>query len=199
VRYDSSRERFVLRSRSRGQELRPILSSGISPEGFVSFLLAIGRQDLQQPLGSFPGFEAPGIRRWPRMRWGRIVVFRRRWDLPIAEWRALRTSRDGAAAFESVQRWRAREDAPRRVFVASSREPKPYFVDLESPPFLELLDHHALASTAPADEVLHVTEMLPGPERSWVNDAHGRYASEFLVHLQNVADEPRRADSGRGA
>jgi hypothetical protein len=188
VRYDASRERFVLRSRSRGHELRPILSSGISPEGFVSFLLAIGRQDLQ-PLGYFPGFEVAGVRRWPRMRWGRVVAFRRRWDVPASELRAERAGRDPAAAFENVERWRTREGIPRRVFVSSSREPKPYFVDLGSPPFLELLDHHALGATAAPNETVHLTEMLPAPDQSWVADARGRYASEFLVHLRSVANE----------
>src|SRR5262249_1722666 len=81
VRWDSTGERFVLRSLSRlpsDAEVVPVISSGVSPEGFISFLVEIGRQGLQ-PLALFPGFDVPGIRRWPRFVLGRTVLFRRRW------------------------------------------------------------------------------------------------------------------------
>jgi hypothetical protein len=77
VRFESDSRRFRLRWRSRGVDVLPMVSSGIIPEGWVSFLIAIGQQDLQ-PLALFPGFEVDGITRWPRFRFGRVVVFRRR-------------------------------------------------------------------------------------------------------------------------
>jgi hypothetical protein len=188
VRYDSTRGRFILRSRSRDLELIPILSSGISPEGFISFLLAIGRQDVQA-LGYFPGFEVPGIRRWPRMRWGGVVAFRRRWDVPARELSVHRPRVQPDEAFVELQRWRRRDDVPRHVFVSTAREPKPFFVDLESPPFVELFTH-LTKPAASSGEIVHVVEMLPGPSGLWVHDERGAYASEFLVHLRNERERP---------
>jgi hypothetical protein len=74
VRFDSRARRFRLRSRRRGVEVMPLVTSGISPEGLATFLLMIGQQDLQ-PLALFPGFDVEGIRRWPRFRFGRVSCF----------------------------------------------------------------------------------------------------------------------------
>ncbi len=84
VRWDSGAGRFVLRREADGVEVVPVISSGVSPEGFISFLVEIGRQGLQ-PLSWFPGFDVPGIFRWPRFASGRLVLFRRRWIVSPGE------------------------------------------------------------------------------------------------------------------
>ncbi len=81
VRWDSGAGRFVLRWATRDVEVVPLISSGVSPEGFVSFLVEIGRQGLQ-PLAVFPGFDVPGISSWPRFRSGLVVLLRRHWIFP---------------------------------------------------------------------------------------------------------------------
>lgn len=172
VRWDSEERRFVLRWAPGGVEVVPVISSGVSPEGFVSFLVEIGRQGLQ-PLSWFPGFDVPGIDRWPRFTTGRLVLFRRRWTLSPGE-----PPEDGAAFFAEVARWRRRHGIPRHVFVHTTADLKPFYVDLESPLFVDLL-RRALAGEA----TLHLTEMLPGPDEMWVRDGRGRYATEFLLHL----------------
>jgi hypothetical protein len=174
VRYDSARGRFALRSKSRRAPVVPVVNSGISPEGFVSFLLAVGRQGLQ-PVGYFPGFDAADVGRWPRFRCGDVVLFRARWC--FAEGETPRPGPSPADFFERTARWRRRHGLPRHVFVHTAAEPKPFYVDLESPPFVDLL-RRALPAA------LTVTEMLPGPDALWVADRQGRYAVEFLAHLQ---------------
>jgi hypothetical protein len=172
VRWDAGEGRFVLRWEPSGIEVIPVISSGVSPEGFVSFLVEIGRQGLQ-PLSWFPGFEVPGIERWPRFVSGRLVLFRRRWTFqpgPLPE--------EGAAFFAEVSRWRRRRGIPRHTFVHTAADPKPFYADLESPLFLDLL-RRALT----AEDTLHLTEMLPGPDEMWVRDGRGRYATELLLHL----------------
>jgi hypothetical protein len=184
VTFESVTRRFRLRSRSVGTEVLPVVTSGISPEGFVSFLLAIGNQGFQ-PLGYFPGFDVDGIDRWPRFVLGRVVVWRRRWSF-VADNRPDTASVTALAParLERVTRWRRRQGLPRHVFVHTDADTKPFYVDLESAWMLELLDHR-LASAAGAGDsssALHVTEMLPGPGDLWARDSRGRYVTEFLVH-----------------
>ena len=112
----------------------PVISSGVSPEGFVSFLVEIGRQGLQ-PLSWFPGFDVPGIPRWPRFTSGRLVLFRRRWIVAPGE---LPATAD-AALFAEVARWRRQHGIPRHVFVHTAADPKPFHADLDSPLFVDLV------------------------------------------------------------
>ncbi len=175
VRWDTGEERFVLRRMPEGVEVVPVISSGVSPEGFVSFLVEIGRQGLQ-PLSWFPGFDVPGVDLWPRFVSDRMVLFRRRWTLAPGS-----LPEDGATFFAEVARWRRRRGIPRHVFVHTAADPKPFYADLESPLFVDLL-RRALGE----ESTLHLTEMLPGPDEMWVEDGRGRYATELLLHLSKA-------------
>jgi hypothetical protein len=179
--WDSAAGRFVVRSLSRDTEILPVICSGINPEGFVSFLTMVGAQDLQ-PLAFLPGFDAEGIRSWPRFTFGNVVLFRRRWVFDATE---LPVGSSPEACFLMTRRWRREHGLPEHVFVHSERDPKPFYVDLGSEPFVDLL-RRALASAESGGRI-HVTEMLPGPDHLWIRDSRGRYASEFLVHLDNLA------------
>ena len=196
VRWDSAEGRFVLLWPARGVEVVPVISSGVSPEGFVSFLVEIGRQG-QQPLAWFPGFDVPGIAVWPRFTSGRVVLFRRRWifppgpagDAPAPEPPREAGDPDSEAAlfFARVQRWRRRHALPRHVFLHTPEEPKPFFADLDSPLSADLLRRLLSPAAGAAPPTLHVTEMLPAPDELWLADGDGRYASEILLHLSGPA------------
>jgi hypothetical protein len=195
VRWDTAEERFILRWPARGVEVVPVISSGVSPEGFVSFLVEIGRQG-QQPLAWFPGFDVPGVTAWPRFTSGRVVLFRRRWicrpgpqgDAPEPPAEAGDPDAEAAIFFARVQRWRRRHALPRRVFLHTPQEPKPFFADLDSPLSADLLRRLLLPTgESGAPPALHVTEMLPGPDGLWATDEAGRYASEILLHLTGPA------------
>ena len=169
VRWDTAAGRFALLwTPPRGEDIEtvevvPLITSGVSPEGFVSFLVEIGRQGLQ-PLAWFPGFEVPGISRWPRFRSGHLVLFRRRWvfapgEAPEPPREGTDPEAAGAQFFARAQAWRRAHALPRHVFL------------------------HTPAQEGAAPPTLHVTEMLPGPEEMWIADGQGRYASELLLHL----------------
>src|SRR5262249_30476731 len=111
-------------------------SSGISSEGLISFLVEIGRQGTQ-PLAHFPGFDVDGVSVWPRVRCGNIVLFRRRWRFGPDELPRGDARRINAATFVDVARWRERHQLPRHVFVNTSEDPKPFYVDLDSPLLVE--------------------------------------------------------------
>ncbi len=185
IRYDSSTGRLVLRSVSRDVEVIPVLSSGVNPSGIVSELIHIGRQGWQT-VGYLPGFHAPDVERWPRFVCGKVILFRARWTFdrdrmpPIA--RGGTPLRD-SDYFLELTRWRTVHGLPRHVFVCTRSEPKPFYVDLESPVLADLLRRAIASGTAGGQAALHVTEMIPGPEDLWVRDGKGSYASEFLVQL----------------
>jgi hypothetical protein len=186
VRWDSAARRFVLRSLSRDREVVPVISSGVSPEGFISFLVEVGRQGLQ-PLAVFPGFDVPDVLRWPRFTLGRVVLFRRRWIFPpgaapLAP-NVPQDPEDAAGFFASVARWRRANDLPRHVFLHTDAEPKPYYADLGSPLSAELLRRTLAPAPGGPVPTLHATEMLPGPGELWVGDGAGRYATELLVQM----------------
>jgi hypothetical protein len=191
VRWDETSGRFVLHwtaRNGRDSEVVPLITSGVSPEGFVSFLVEIGRQGLQ-PLAVFPGFDVPDITQWPRFKSGPLVLFRRRWVFaPGAGPEPPQESGDpeaaGAAFFAQTQEWRHRHALPRHVFLHTPAEPKPFHVDLDSPLAVDLL-RRALTpgEEGAAPPTLHVTEMLPGPDELWIEDDRGGYAAELLLHL----------------
>ena len=188
VRWDATAGRFVLNWNARGVEVVPLITSGVSPEGFVSFLVEIGRQGLQ-PLAVFPGFDVSDIIRWPRFKSGKLVLFRRRWvfvpgDAPQPPQESGDPEAAGAAFFAQTQEWRHAHALPRHVFLHTPAEPKPFHVDLDSPLAVDLL-RRALtpAEEGAAPPLLHVTEMLPGPDEMWIEDDQGRYAAELLLHL----------------
>ncbi|HEV7785246.1 MAG TPA: lantibiotic dehydratase, partial [Thermoanaerobaculia bacterium] len=188
VRWDETAGRFVLHWAARGVEVVPLITSGVSPEGFVSFLVEIGRQGLQ-PLAVFPGFDAPEVPRWPRFKSGPLVLFRRRWvfapgEAPEPPQESSDPEAAAAAFFARTQGWRHAHALPRYVFLHTPAEPKPFHVDLDSPLAVDLL-RRALTPTVEgaAPPILHVTEMLPGPDEMWIADERGRYAAELLLHL----------------
>jgi len=178
----------VLRWLPQGHEVIPVVGSGISPEGFVSFLVSLGQQGFQ-PLTAFPGFEADGIVTWPRFTWGRTVLFRRRSIIPAGDLPAglIDPRAPDAEAFVALARLRRRHRLPRHVFVHTSAEPKPFYADLESPVLADLVRRAATPRKAQPAPSLTFTEMLPSPEGHWVRDRAGRYASEFLVQLHGPA------------
>jgi hypothetical protein len=186
IRYDSRSGRLVLRSVSRDVEVIPVLSSGVSPSGIVSELIHIGRQGWQT-VGYLPGFHAPHVNRWPRIVSGSVVLFRARWTFMGTRLPTLTRGAEplgDAEFFLELARWRSRNGLPQHVFVHTQAEPKPFYVDLLSPVLADLLRRAVVKASSDGDAVLHVTEMLPGPEELWVRDEGGSYATEFLVQLE---------------
>jgi hypothetical protein len=186
VRFDGARDRFVIRLvRGERTEVIPVINSGVNPVGFVSFLVAVGEQTLQ-PIGYFPGFDVPGVTRWPRIVCGRLVLFRETWVFRKGEWPEAGAHGDGLVAFaRTVLSWRERWLLPRHVFVHSTKEPKPRYFDIESGVFLDLLRRDLAALSGDPAGTLHVTEMFPGPDDLFVTDASGGFATEFLVQMDD--------------
>ncbi|MBW4717942.1 non-ribosomal peptide synthetase [Saccharothrix obliqua] len=118
----------------------------------------------------------------PRVSLDRLVVVRESWQLPAARTR-FAFAADEPARFLGARAWRREHGIPRFVFVKSPIEHKPFYVDLESGPSVELFAHavRALERERPGAPVA-VGEMLPGPDRLWLTDAKGnRHTAEFRL------------------
>ncbi|MFD3517555.1 lantibiotic dehydratase [Streptomyces sp. NPDC058657] len=116
----------------------------------------------------------------PRVTVDRMVLARETWRFAGA---GLEFAKDKSEArrFVRARRWWAGEELPRFVFVVSPSEPRPFFVDFESPAYVNLFAKAVRRLVAKDPEGrLTLTEMLPAPEQSWLTDEQGRrYTSEL--------------------
>ncbi|MFC8349828.1 lantibiotic dehydratase [Streptomyces sp. NPDC057280] len=131
----------------------------------------------------------------PRISVDRMILARETWQLPVAE-ADFADEKSEAARFVRARHWQRRHDLPRFVFVVSPTEPRPFYVDFDSPVYTTILAKAArrLARQDPGAR-LKVSEMLPTPEQAWLTDADGRrYTSElrFVAVDQSVTAEGSR-------
>ncbi|MBV2354041.1 lantibiotic dehydratase family protein [Streptomyces sp. J2-1] len=132
----------------------------------------------------------PATNHTPRVTVGRLVVARETWQLPAAE-AGFADEKDEARRYVRARRWRERLGLPRFVFVVSPTEPRPFYVDFDSPVYVTVLAKalRRLARKDP-DGRITVTEMLPTPEQSWLTDDEGRrYTSELRFVAFDTAGE----------
>jgi hypothetical protein len=120
VRFDGGQQRFVLRAPGLDDELLPVISSGVNPDGLITFLVNIGQQGLQ-PIGLFAGFDDPAVTHWPRLVHRETVLLRERWVLRAGEWPD--PALPAAEFFLAIAALRLRQRLPRHVFVGTSVEP----------------------------------------------------------------------------
>ena len=126
----------------------------------------------------------------PRVTIGRLVVARETWRLPAAGL-GFAGERDEGRRFARARQWRAEHGLPRFVFVVSPAEPRPFYVDFDSPVYVAVLAKamRRLAREQPEARVT-VTEMLPTPGQTWLTDDQGR---RYTAELRFVAlDEAAR-------
>ncbi|MBZ5521675.1 MAG: lantibiotic dehydratase family protein [Acidobacteriia bacterium] len=119
----------------------------------------------------------------PRIAIDNLIIKRESWrfkveDIPLA------TYQEASKRFLEAQRWARMHGMPRFVFFKAPVEPKPCYLDIESPIYVELFAkilRRTIENGGPGVSV-ELSEMLPGPEQLWLSDAHGnRYASELRM------------------
>ncbi len=132
------------------------------------------RAEVAQGFDVYP----PGER--PRIVVDRMVLGRRRWSLSAADMGFAQLPGE-ADRFAGCRDWMRRNELPRRAFVKSPLETKPFYVDFASPAFVELLVTAVRrAAREEPDARLAMTEMLPDVDEAWLTDADGhRYVAEF--------------------
>ncbi|SEQ12432.1 lantibiotic dehydratase [Streptomyces radiopugnans] len=128
----------------------------------------------------------------PRITVDRMVVARETWTFPVASL-AFAEEKTEAGRFVRARQWRREHDLPRFVFVVSPAEPRPFYVDFDSPVYVTILAKalRRLARKDPGARV-RVSEMLPTPEQAWLTDDEGNtYTSELrFVAVDRTVTDP---------
>jgi hypothetical protein len=125
----------------------------------------------------------------PRVTIDRLVVQRESWRLPAGDL-GLAEAATEAERFLAARRLARTHDMPRRVFVLSPYETKPFFVDFDSPPAVEILCRAVRGAIERGGPEVRIrfSEMLPDPEGCWLPDAEGsRFTSEIRMVAVDLA------------
>jgi hypothetical protein len=148
--------------------------------------------ELRVPLADV--FSAPifvsGVRNWDplpggehsaRIAVGKAVLRRESWSVAGA---------DAPADADGLAAWARDRGMPRRVFVKTPLERKPFYLDLDSPVLRQIAARHISQSTE-ARAPVRFTEMLPGPGDCWLADPEGRrYTSELRLVAYDSTHNP---------
>lgn len=129
----------------------------------------------------------PSAAHTPRITLDRLLITRETWTFAAQQLAFVREKQEGQR-FIGTRRWIKEQGLPRFIFVKVPDEVKPFYIDLSSPLYVELLAK-AVRRTVQADPTKKVTisEMIPAPHQSWLTDAEGqRYTCELrCVAVEN--------------
>lgn len=111
----------------------------------------------------------------PRVSVDRLVALRESWSVPASAV-GFAAEPDEATRFLGARRLARELGLPRFTFVRVPGETKPFYLDLESPPYVDVLAWAVRAAVRRGDGELPVlvTEMLPRPDEVWLPDPEGR-------------------------
>lgn len=137
----------------------------------------------------------------PRITIDRLVVVRESWHLEASGIDFARL-RDEAARFAAARHWRRATGLPRRVFVKSPGEVKPFYADFDSVISVNVLAKmiRRLRAKHPDDPGVRIkfSEMLPSVDKLWLTDAAGRrYTSELRIVAVDQLNITGSADHDR--
>jgi hypothetical protein len=116
----------------------------------------------------------------PRVTIDKMVMARETWRITASELSFV-DEKNEARRFVRARWWREELGLPRFVFVVSPTEPRPWFVDFDSPVYVNIFAKaiRRLARKDPSARFT-ITEMLPTPEHAWLTDGDGqKYTSEL--------------------
>jgi hypothetical protein len=115
----------------------------------------------------------------PRLAIGDVVVRRRSWRRSAPAVREALAATDEAELFRRAQVLRRELGCADRVFVSVSGEPKPILLDFTNVFLLEALVN--MLEREPADSVVKLSEMLPGPDELVARGPDGTRTSELRM------------------
>jgi Lantibiotic dehydratase, N terminus len=120
----------------------------------------------------------------PRVTVDRLVVARETWRVTASDLDFAR-DKDEARRYVRTRHWRSTTGLPRFVFVVSPAEPRPFYVDFDSPVYVNILTKaiRRLSRQSP-DARLTISEMLPTPDQTWLHDDTG---NSYTAELRFVA------------
>jgi lantibiotic biosynthesis dehydratase-like protein len=119
----------------------------------------------------------------PRVSIDRLVIKRESWRSTVSELAFARESK-AADRYAQARKWRKSHAMPRFVFFKAPAEPKPCYLDFESPILVDIFCKMVRRSqeSGPSGAIIEISEMLPTPDQIWLTDAeNNRYVSELRM------------------
>lgn len=119
----------------------------------------------------------------PRITIDELTITREAWNFSAAtmSWAFVKEERE---RYLAAGRWGREKHLPSRVFVKVPVEAKPFYIDLESPVYVNVLARMVRRTFESEGEkgVVKLVEMMPDVEQVWLPDAAGnRYTSELRL------------------
>jgi hypothetical protein len=127
----------------------------------------------------------------PRVTIDRLVVCREAWHFVVEELSFAEIEQD-RERFLATRHWARTNMMPRMVFVKVPVEDKPFYVDFDSPIYVNILARmiRRTKEDSPAGARITISEMLPQMEQLWLPDAEGqRYTSELRFAVLDQASQ----------
>ncbi len=129
----------------------------------------------------------------PRITVDGLVLVRETWRTSVGA-SGLAGVTEERKRYLAVRRWRRELGLPERVFLRIGTETKPCYFDLTSPLYARILCNMlgAAARKGGPQTSVGISELLPGPDQAWLDDADGqRYSSELRLHLRDPVSPGR--------
>ncbi|GAA4638916.1 lantibiotic dehydratase [Actinoallomurus vinaceus] len=133
----------------------------------------------------------------PRITMDRLVVVRETWRTTVGG-TGIAPKKGVVPEYLAARRLRASLGLPERVFAKVGTEIKPTYVDFSGPRYVSAFASmiRAARDSSGDDVPVTFTELLPGPEEAWLEDAQGRrYLSELRIQIC----DPERPGSPTGS
>jgi hypothetical protein len=131
----------------------------------------------------------PPLEHAPRVSIDELVVCREAWRFPAAGV-GFAFKKPEADRFLEARGFVAEHGLPRFAFFRTPLEPKPLYVDFESPLYVDILAKavRRAAESGHEGREVSIVEMLPRPDEAWLPDAEGRrYVSELRIVAVDLA------------
>jgi lantibiotic biosynthesis dehydratase-like protein len=153
----------------------------VSRRGGQRFHILEVFSDLFSPFVMNKGSWIPPLRYTPRILIDNLVIRRATWRFSANELEFAR-EKDESRRFLEARRWMKENGLPRRMFVRSATEVKPFYLDWDTPIFVEGLSHYlrVAQSLAEGQTEFAFSEMLPDLNQLWLRDGKDMsYTSEL--------------------
>ena len=124
----------------------------------------------------------------PRVTIDRLIVAREAWHFTAAEIE-FAYLKEAQLRFLGARRWAQTHQLPRFVFVRVPVEDKPFYLDFDSPIYVNIFAKmvRRVVEAQQTDKLISLTEMLPRPDQVWLTDAEGRrYTSELRLVMLDL-------------
>ncbi|MFC5185562.1 lantibiotic dehydratase [Actinomadura harenae] len=121
----------------------------------------------------------------PRVTMDRLVVVRETWRTTVGA-TGIAPKKGVVPEYLAARRLRASLGLPDRVFAKVGTEIKPTYVDFTGPRYVSAFASiiRSARDSFGDDVPVTFTELLPGPEEAWLEDAEGRrYSSELRIQM----------------